>query len=38
MLGLYFFALLPFSGAGSVFHQPPLLSVSYDGLLFVFQF
>jgi hypothetical protein len=37
-LGVYFFALLPFSGAGSVFHQPPLLSVCYDSLLFVFQF
>jgi hypothetical protein len=37
MLGFYFFALHPFSGAGSVFHQPPLLSVCYDGSLFVFQ-
>jgi hypothetical protein len=27
-----------FSGAGSVFHQPPLLSVCYDSSLFVFQF
>jgi hypothetical protein len=32
------FALPPFSGAGSVFHQSPLLSMCYDGLLFVFQF
>jgi hypothetical protein len=36
--GVYFFAPSPFSGVGSVFHQPPLLSVCYDGLLFVFQF
>jgi hypothetical protein len=38
MLGAYFFALTPFSGAGSVFHQPPLLSVCYGGLLFIFNF
>jgi hypothetical protein len=38
MLGDYFFALPPFSGAGSVFCQPSLLSVCYDGSLFVFQF
>jgi hypothetical protein len=37
-LGVYFFALLLFSGVGSVFHQLPLLSVCYDDLLFVFQF
>jgi hypothetical protein len=37
-LGVYFFALPPFSGAGSVFCQAPLLSVCYDGSLFVFQF
>jgi hypothetical protein len=37
-LGVYFFASPPFSGPGSVFHQPPLLSVCYDILLFVFQF
>jgi hypothetical protein len=36
MLGVYFFALSPFSEAGSMFRQPPLLSVCYDGLLFVF--
>jgi hypothetical protein len=38
MLGVYFFALSPFSQSGSMFHQPPLLSVCYDSLLFVFQF
>jgi hypothetical protein len=38
MLGVYFFAPSPFSGVGSVFHQPPLLSMCYDGSLFVFQF
>jgi hypothetical protein len=38
VLGVYFFAPLPFSGAVSVFHQPPLVSVFYDGSLFVFQF
>jgi hypothetical protein len=38
MLGAYFFAPPTFSGLGSVFHQPPLLSICYDGLLFVFQF
>jgi hypothetical protein len=39
MLGVYFFAFPPLSGAGSVFHQPtPLQSVCYDNLLFVFNF
>jgi hypothetical protein len=38
MLGVYSFALPSFSGAGSVFHQHPLLSVCYDSSLFVFQF
>jgi hypothetical protein len=37
-LGVYFFALPLFSESGSVFHQPLLLSMCYDGLLFVFQF
>jgi hypothetical protein len=37
-LGAYFSALPPFSGPGSVFHQPPLLSMCYDDALFVFQF
>jgi hypothetical protein len=30
--------LAPFSGPGSMFYQLPLLSMCYDGLLFVFQF
>jgi hypothetical protein len=38
MLGAYFFALTPFSRAGPVVHQPSLLSVCYDSLLFIFQF
>jgi hypothetical protein len=38
MLEVYFFAPPPFCGAGSVFHQPPPLSMCYDGSLFVFQF
>jgi hypothetical protein len=37
MLGAYFFAQSPFFGAGSVFHQPPLLLMCYDTLLFDFQ-
>jgi hypothetical protein len=37
-LGTYFFAPSPFSGAESVFHQLPLLSAYYGGLLFAFQF
>jgi hypothetical protein len=36
--GGLFICPAPFSLAGSVFHQPPLLSVCYDSLLFVFQF
>jgi hypothetical protein len=38
VLGVYFSDLSLFSVAVSVFHQPPLLSVCYDGLLFIFQF
>jgi hypothetical protein len=38
MLGAYFFAPPPFTGSGSVFHQPLLLSVCYESSLFVFQF
>jgi hypothetical protein len=37
-LGAYFFALPPFSGAGSVFHQPPLLSVCYAVCCLLFSF
>jgi hypothetical protein len=37
MLGIYFFALPPFFGAGSVSHQSPLVCMCYDGSLFVFQ-
>jgi hypothetical protein len=33
MLGVYFFALPLLSGAGSVFHQPSLLSMCYEGSL-----
>jgi hypothetical protein len=38
MLGVYFFVPPHFSGARSVFHQSPMLSVCYDGSFFVFQF
>jgi hypothetical protein len=38
VLGGYFFAPPLFSGAHSVFHQPHLLSVCYESLLFVFSF
>jgi hypothetical protein len=38
MLGAYLFALPPFFGARSVFHQPPLLLMCYDISLFDFQF
>jgi hypothetical protein len=37
-LRVYFFALLFFSGEGSVFHQPLLLSVCYEGSLYFFVF
>jgi hypothetical protein len=36
--GDFSLSLPPFSGADSVFHQPPQLSVCCDGLLFVFQY
>jgi hypothetical protein len=38
VLGVYFFALPPFSGALSAFHPPPPLSMFYYSSLFVFQF
>jgi hypothetical protein len=38
MLRVHFFAPPPFSGVGSVFHQPSPLSMCYSGSLFVFQF
>jgi hypothetical protein len=37
-LGVYFFAPPPFSGAGSVFHLLPSLSMLDYNMLFVFQF
>jgi hypothetical protein len=38
LLGVYFFAPPSFSGAGSVFHPPHLLSMLDYSLLFIFQF